>query len=137
MKYWLVKTEPEVYSWDTFAKDKTTFWDGVRNYAARNHMQAMKKGDTVVFYHTGDERCAVGLATVVKEAYQDPTTDEVAWVCVDLKAGKKLKRAVPLDEIKKNAALKESPLIKIGRLSVLPLTDKEFSALTTLAGEKS
>jgi len=132
---WLVKTEPDVYSWDTFVKDKTTFWDGVRNYAARNHLQAMRKGDVVVFYHTGDERCAVGLATVVKESYQDPTTDETAWVCVDLKAGKKFKRQVGLDEIKNDAALKNSPLIKIGRLSVLPLTDKEFSALLTLAGE--
>ncbi len=129
MNYWLVKTEPEVYSWDMFAKDKKTFWDGVRNYQARNSMQAMKKGDHVIFYHTGDERQAVGIAEVVKEAYQDPTTDETAWVCVDLKPVRKLAQAVTLAEIKADPTMKDCGLVKNGRISVIPLTKEEFSRL--------
>lgn len=135
MNYWLVKTEPDVYSWDDFVADKKTYWDGVRNYAARNHMQAMSKGDVVVFYHTGTERRAVGLATVAKTAYQDPTTDEAAWVCVDLQAGKKLKRSVGLDEIKIHPLLRNTALVKIGRLSVLPLTEEEYQSLIKLSEE--
>jgi predicted RNA-binding protein with PUA-like domain len=133
MNYWLVKSEPDVYGWDTFVADKKTYWDGVRNYAARNHLQAMRKGDVVVYYHSGDERQAVGLATVVKEAYQDPTTDETAWVCVDLKAGKKLKRPVTLAEIKADAILRNTALVRIGRLSVLPLTEQEYRQLITVS----
>lgn len=133
MNYWLIKTEPDVYSWDDFVNDKQTFWDGVRNYAARNHMQAMKKNDVAVFYHTGDERMAVGLATVVKEAYQDPTTTDPAWVCVDLKAKRKLKHPVTLATIKNNAILQNTALVRIGRLSVLPLTEAEFEALLLLS----
>lgn len=136
MNYWLVKTEPEVYSWEMFVADKTTAWDGVRNYAARNHMQAMKKNDVVVFYHTGGERRAVGTATVVKEAYQDPTTQEPAWVCVDLKVAKKLKNPVSLDAVKADDILKQTRLVTIGRLSVLPLTEKEFERLVHLSEEK-
>lgn len=133
MNYWLVKTEPDVYGWDVFVTDKETFWDGVRNYAARNHLQAMKKGDVVVFYHTGDERCAVGLATVSKEAYQDPTTEDAAWVCVDLKVKKKLKQPVTLQQVKSDTILQNTALVRIGRLSVLPLTESEFQQLLTLA----
>ncbi len=137
MNYWLVKTEPDVYSWDMFVADRTTHWDGVRNYAARNHMQAMKKGDVVVFYHTGDERQAVGLATVVKEAYQDPTTDEQAWVCVDLKAGKKLKQPITLAQIKADPILRNTALVRIGRLSVLPLTEQEYLQFISLSRTRS
>ena len=129
MQYWLVKTEPDVYSWDTFVKDKKTFWDGVRNYQARNSMQAMKKGDHVIFYHTGDERQAVGIAEVVKEAYQDPTTDETAWVCVDLKPVRKLTKPVTLAEIKADPHMKDCGLIKNGRISVIGLTAEEFNVL--------
>lgn len=129
MQYWLVKTEPDVYSWDMFVKDKKTFWDGVRNYQARNSMQAMKKGDHVIFYHTGDERQAVGIAEVVKEAYQDPTTDETAWVCVDLKPVRKLAKPVTLAEIKADPVMKDCGLIKNGRISVIALTKAEFNVL--------
>ncbi len=129
MKYWLVKTEPDVYSWDMFVKDKRTFWDGVRNYQARNNMQAMKNGDQVIFYHTGEERQAVGIAEVVKEAYQDPTTDETAWVCVDLKPVRKLATPITLAQIKADPKLKDIGLIKNGRLSVVELTAAQFSRL--------
>ncbi len=129
MQYWLVKTEPDVYSWDMFVKDKRTFWDGVRNYQARNNMQAMKKGDQVIFYHTGEERQAVGIAEVVKEAYQDPTTDETAWVCVDLKPVRKLATPITLAQIKADPKLKDIGLIKNGRLSVVQLSEAEFSVL--------
>lgn len=131
MKYWLVKTEPDVYSWDMFVKDKRTFWDGVRNYQARNNMQAMKNGDQVIFYHTGEERQAVGIAEVVKEAYQDPTTDETAWVCVDLKPVRKLATPITLAQIKADPKLKDIGLIKNGRLSVVELTAAQFSRLVS------
>jgi len=133
MQYWLVKTEPEVYSWDMFKQDKSTFWDGIRNYAARNHMRNMTKGDVVVFYHTGDERRAVGLASVIKEAYPDPTADDETWSCVDLKIGKKLKNPVTLELIKTDPILKNTALVKIGRLSVVPFTEQEFNRLIELS----
>ena len=134
MKYWLVKTEPDVYSWDQFTKDKKTFWDGVRNYEARNNMQAMEEGDTVIFYHTGNEKQAVGLATVAKEAYPDPTTDDDRWVCVDLKPLKPLTNPVTLAQVKDTASLKEMGLVKKGRISVIPVTKKEFDAIMKMAG---
>ncbi len=131
--YWLVKTEPDVYGWATFVADGTTFWDGVRNYQARNNMQAMKKGDVVVFYHTGDERRCMGTCTVVREAYQDPTTDEVAWVAVDLKVGKAFKTPVTLDAIKATPSLAGIALVKQGRLSVVPLTGEEYHVIEAMA----
>src|SRR6478672_12378124 len=100
MAYWLIKSEPFKYSWEQFVKDKQTFWDGVRNYTARNNLKAMKKGDEVFFYHSNEGLEIVGIAKVVKEAYQDPTTDEEAWVVVDLKPVKKLKKPVGLQQIK-------------------------------------
>jgi predicted RNA-binding protein with PUA-like domain len=100
MNHWLVKSEPFKYSWDQFEKEGKTFWDGVRNYQARNNLRNMKKGDLVLWYHSNEGMEVVGVAKVVKEAYQDPTTDETAWVVVDLKPFKKLKRAVSLAEIK-------------------------------------
>lgn len=132
MAYWLVKSEPDVYSWDTFVKDKTTFWDGVRNFQARNNLKAMRKGDTVLFYHSNEERQVVGLCTVVKEAYQDPTTDDTAWVVVDLKAGKKLKKPVTLVQIKQTPDLATIALIRQSRLSVMPLTDDEFTLIVAM-----
>ena len=134
MKYWLVKTEPDVYSWDTFAADRSTSWDGIRNYAARNHMRNMAKGDTVIFYHTGEERRAVGLATVLRTAYPDPTADDDTWSCVDLKAGRRFKTPVTLEQVKSDPVLKNTALVKIGRLSVLPLTSEEFDRFVSLAG---
>lgn len=100
MAYWLIKSEPFKYSWDQFASDKKTFWDGVRNYAARNNLRAMKKGDKVLFYHSNEGLEMVGIAKVVKEAYQDPTTDEDAWVVVDFAPVKKLKKPVSLAQVK-------------------------------------
>ena len=136
MAYWLVKSEPSKYPWEQFVKDGQTFWDGVRNYAARNNLRAMKKGDQVLFYHSNEGLEIVGIAKVVKEAYQDPTTDDEAWVCVDLKPQKKLKKPVSLDTIKKEKRLKDMALVRIGRLSVQPVTDKEHDVIMELAGEK-
>lgn len=132
MAYWLVKSEPEVYSWDTFVNDKTTFWDGVRNFQARNNLKAMRKGDTVLFYHSNEERQIMGRCNVVKEAYQDPTTEDPAWVVVDLKAGKKLKKPVTLVQVKQTPELATIALIRQSRLSVMPLTDDEFTLIVAL-----
>jgi predicted RNA-binding protein with PUA-like domain len=136
MAYWLVKSEPSSYSWEQLEKDKQTDWTGVRNYAARIHLNAMKKGDEVLFYHSNEGLEIVGIAKVAKEAYQDPTTDETAWVAVDLKPYKKLKKPVSLDIIKKDKRLKDMALVRIGRLSVQPVTDKEWNVIMELAGEK-
>jgi predicted RNA-binding protein with PUA-like domain len=136
MAYWLVKSEPSAYSWEQLEKDKHTDWTGIRNYAARNHLKAMKKGDEVFFYHSNEGLEIVGIAKVAKEAYQDPTTEEVAWVCVDLKPYKKLKKTVSLDRIKKEKRLKDMALVRIGRLSVQPVTEKEHDVILELAGEK-
>ena len=135
MAYWLVKSEPSAYSWDQFTKEKQTVWSGVRNYAARLHLNTMKKGDEVLFYHSNEGLDIVGLAKVSKEAYQDPTTDEVRWVAVDLKVYKKLKKPVSLDEIKKNKRLAKMALIRISRLSVQPVSDEEFRIIMEMAGE--
>ena len=129
MAYWLVKSEPSVYAYEQLEKDKQTTWDGVRNYAARNHMKAMKKGDQVLFYHSNDGLNIVGIAKVAKEAYQDPTTDDEAWVVVDLKPFKKIKKPVSLVEIKKEKRLKDMALVRIGRLSVQPVTEEEWSVI--------
>lgn len=136
MAYWLVKSEPSAYSWEQFEKDKQTGWTGVRNYAARNHLKSMKKGDEVFFYHSNEGLEIAGIAKVAKEAYQDPTTEETAWVCVDLKPFKKLKKPVSLDAIKKEKRLKDMALVRIGRLSVQPVTEKEWDVIMELAGEK-
>jgi predicted RNA-binding protein with PUA-like domain len=137
MGYWLVKSEPFKYSWDQFVKDGQTFWDGVRNYAARNHLKAMQKGDKVLFYHSNEGLEIVGIAQVVKEHYQDPTTDEEVWVVVDLKPVKKLKKAVTLKQIKEDDRLKEMALLRLGRLSVQPVKDEEWDIVMQLANEKS
>jgi predicted RNA-binding protein with PUA-like domain len=136
MAYWLVKSEPDTYSWKKFTEEKQTVWNGVRNYAARLHMKAMKKGDEVFFYHSNEGLEIVGIAKVAKEAYQDPTTDDDRWVAVDLKVHKKLKKPVPLDNIKKEKRLANMALVRIGRLSVQPVTDDEYKIIMDMAGEK-
>jgi len=133
MAYWLVKSEPATYSWDQLVKDKQTVWDGVRNYAARNHLKAMKKNDEVFFYHSNEGMEIVGIAKVAKEFYQDPTTNEEAWVSVDLKPYKKLKNPVSLDVIKKDKRLANMALVRIGRLSVQPVTDEEYKIIIEFA----
>lgn len=135
MQYWLVKSEPYKYSWDQLVKDKRTFWDGVRNYQARNNLQAMKKGDQVFFYHSNEGKEIVGLAKVVKEAYQDPTTDDARWVAVDIAPVKALKNPVSLERIKADEQLKDIALVRQGRLSVLPLKAEEFNRILALSEE--
>jgi predicted RNA-binding protein with PUA-like domain len=136
MAYWLVKSEPFKYSWDKFAEDKQTFWDGVRNYAARNNLKAMKKGDEVLWYHSNEGLEIVGIAKVAKEFYQDPTTEDPNWVVVDLKPFKKLKKPVTLEQVKTDKRLTNMALVRLGRLSVQPVTDEEYKIIMELAGMK-
>ncbi|MCB9055585.1 MAG: EVE domain-containing protein [Chitinophagales bacterium] len=136
MAYWLVKSEPSTYSWDDLVKEKQTCWSGVRNYAARIHLNNMKKGDEMFFYHSNEGTCIVGIAKVIKEAYHDPTTDDERWVAVDIKPVKKVKNPVTLEAIKKDKRLAEMALVRIGRLSVQPVTEKEWKIVMGLAGEK-
>lgn len=136
MAYWLVKSEPSVYGWENLVKDKKTDWTGVRNYAARNHLRSMKKGDEVLFYHSNEGLDIVGIAKVAREAYQDPTTEETAWVAVDLKPFKKLRKPVSLTDIKKEKRLNNMALLRIGRLSVQPVTDEEWKVIMEMAGQK-
>lgn len=132
MNSWLVKSEPETYSWDNLVNDGCTAWTGVRNFAARNNLRAMKKGDAVLFYHSGSEKQIVGLARVVKEAYADPTATEGDWSCVDLSPVEPLKRPVGLATLKADKLLREMKLVKRSRLSVVPVTEKEFARLLEL-----
>lgn len=136
MSYWLVKSEPFKYSWDQFVADKKTYWDGVRNYGARNNLKAMKKGDEVLFYHSNEGVEIVGIAKVVKEFYQDPTTDEEAWVVVDLKPVKKLKKPVTLAMVKVEKRLANMDLVRLGRLSVQTVKPEEWDVVMELAGER-
>jgi predicted RNA-binding protein with PUA-like domain len=137
MNYWLVKSEPFKYSWEQFEKDGQTFWDGVRNYAARNNMQAMKKGDLVLWYHSNEGLEIVGIAKVVKEAYPDPTTEEDAWVVVDLKPHKKLKKPVGLAELKADKRFANMDLVRLGRLSVGTVKENEWKAIMEMSGTKA
>jgi predicted RNA-binding protein with PUA-like domain len=136
MNYWLIKSEPFKYSWDQFVKDGQTFWDGVRNYAARNNLRAMKKGDLLLWYHSNEGLEIVGIAKVVKEAYQDPTTDNEAWVVVDVKPHKKLKKPVSLASIKEDQRLQQMDLVRLGRLSVQTVKPDEWKIIMEMAGEK-
>src|ERR1041385_8038266 len=126
MAHWLVKSEPSTYGWEHLIKDKETRWDGVRNFAARGHLKAMKKGDEVFFYHSNEGMDIVGIAKVAKEHYQDPTTDDTNWVAVDLRPYKPLKKLVPLTQIKADKRLQNMALVRIGRLSVQPVSDEEW-----------
>ncbi len=134
MNYWLVKSEPFKYSWEEFVKDGATFWDGVRNYQARNNLKEMKKGDRVLFYHSNKGLCVVGVAEVIKEHYPDPTIDDDRWVAVDLKPIIELPEYVTLKELKQQPSLSEMKLIKQSRLSVVDLTQKEFEIIINLGG---
>jgi predicted RNA-binding protein with PUA-like domain len=136
MNYWLVKSEPEAYSWAQLVKDGKTAWTGVRNFAARLNLRAMKKGDLVCFYHSVTGKEVVGLARVAKEFYPDPTATEGDWSCVDLEPVKALKTPVTLETIKADKAFKEMKLLKQSRLSVSPLTPAEFARLLELAGTR-
>jgi predicted RNA-binding protein with PUA-like domain len=132
MHYWLVKQEPEAYSWDDLVRDGKTAWEGVRNYQARNNLQQMKLGDQVLFYHSVGPREVVGIAEVCREAFPDATADDPRWIAVELKPLRPLKNPVTLDEIKQTPALKEVALIKQSRLSVMPLAPAEFDAIVKL-----
>jgi len=129
MRYWLVKSEPETYSWQTFVKEGRAVWDGVRNYQARNFLKAMKKGDQVFFYHSNVGKEVVGVAEVAKESYPDPTTKESGWVAVDFIPKKELDRPVSLEMIRRSPALKKMLLVRHSRLSVMPLAETEFSTI--------
>jgi predicted RNA-binding protein with PUA-like domain len=136
MNYWLVKSEPSAYSWDQFTKDKKTFWNGVRNYAARNNMRGMRKDDEVLFYHSNEGMEIIGIAKIVKESYQDPTTEDKNWVVVDLKPVKKLKIPVTLSQIKKEPRLANMELVKNSRLSVQKVSGEEWKIIMEMSDGK-
>ena len=136
MNYWLVKSEPESYSWAALMKDGKTAWTGVRNFAARNNLRAMKRGDGVFFYHSGEGKEIVGIAKVLKAAYPDPTAKEGDWSCVDLVPVKAVAKPVNLQTIKADKILKEMVLAKRPRLSVSPVTEEQFNRVLELAGTK-
>lgn len=131
----MVKSEPFKYSWEQFNKDGETFWDGVRNYQARNNLKAMQKGDLVLFYHSNEGKEVVGIAKVVKEFYQDPTTDDARWVVVDLAPVETFKTPVTLEKIKEDELLQDVALVRQGRLSVMPLKVEEFDRIVALGNE--
>ncbi len=133
MSYWLVKSEPSVFSWDQLVAEKQTVWSGVRNYAARINLRAMKKGEEVLYYHSNEGVEIVGIAKVVKEAYQDPTTDDDRWVAVDIKPVRKLKKPVPLEVLKKDKRFANMDLVRLGRLSVQTVKDEEWKMIMEMA----
>lgn len=136
MNYFLVKSEPFKYSWDKFNEDGRTFWDGVRNFQARNNLRAMKEGDLVLFYHSNEGKAVVGIARVAREFYQDPTTEDPNWVVVDLEPVEALKRPVTLEEVKADARLSNIGLIRQGRLSVMTVTREEFDRIVELGSQE-
>ncbi|MBO9594543.1 MAG: EVE domain-containing protein [Niabella sp.] len=136
MAYWLIKSEPFKYSYDQLVKDKKTVWDGVRNYAARLNLRAMKKGDLAFFYHSNEGVEIVAIAKIVKEAFQDPTTSDERWVAVEVAPYKKLKKPVPLSEIKEVPQLKDMDLVRLGRLSVQTVKPEEWELVLKMAGEE-
>ena len=137
MKYWLLKSEPDTWSWDNQIKEGVSMWDGVRNYQARNNLKKMKKNDLCFFYHSVSEKNIVGIVKVVKEYYLDPTDITERFVVVDVKATKKLKNPVSLDQIKKNNKLKDIALVKQSRLSVMPLTKKEWDEVINMSSNSN
>ena len=132
--YWLVKQEPTRYSFDQLVADGGTMWDGVRNFQARNNLQAMHRGDRVLFYHSVVGTAVVGICEVTREAYPDPTAKEGSWVAVDLAPVRKLKRPVTLEEIKADRALRNVPLVRQSRLSVMPIEKAAFDAIVKRGG---
>lgn len=136
MNYWIVKTEPSTYSYADLAGQKTAVWDGVKNNLALKHLRAMKPGDQVLVYHTGDEKAVVGVAQVVSQPYPDPKQKDPKLTVVDLRAEGKLPRPVPLGEIKQDRAFADLGLVRIGRLSVMPVSAEQFKRLLKLGGQK-
>lgn len=134
MNYWLIKSEPSVYSWEQLKKDKKSGWEGVRNYAARNNLRDMKKGDLAFYYHSNEGQEIVGIAKIIKEAYQDPTTEETAWLTVDVAPHKALKNPVRLETLKKDPFFKTMDLVRLGRLSVGRVTEDEFMKICGMGG---
>ena len=134
MKYWMVKQEPDSYPWEQFVRDKGTAWTGVRNFQARNNLRAMRRGDEVFYYHSVTGKCVVGVATVVREAYPDPTANEGDWSCVDLKPVRACRTPVELEQIKAEPGLRDIPLLRQSRLSVMPLAASEAKILRKLGG---
>lgn len=132
MKYWLIKSEPSVYAIETLEKDQKTIWDGIRNYQARNNLQAMNPGDLCLYYHSNEGKSIVGLARVVKTAFPDPTTDDPAWMAIEVAFEEKFPVSISLDEIKKVAGLQEMVLVKNSRLSVQPVLPEEFDLIMQL-----
>lgn len=135
MNYWIIKSEPNTYSWEKLLKDGSTTWDGVRNYAARNNLKEMKVGDICCFYHSNEGKNIVGLAKVSKEYFQDPTTPDPAWVAVEIVPFEKLKNPVSLEQMKKEPILESNDLIRIGRLSVCKLNKEGFDLILKLSEE--
>jgi predicted RNA-binding protein with PUA-like domain len=134
-KKWLIKSEPDVYSFDDLVKDKQTAWTGVRNYGARNNLRDMKLGDELFYYHSNVGKAIVGIAKVVKEAYQDPTSEDPNWVCVDVAPVKKLKTQVSLEDVKSHPGLATMALVRLGRLSVQPVTNEEYDEIIKMSNE--
>ena len=132
MLFWLVKQEPSKYNWEQLVKDKETYWDGVRNYQARNNLQKMKRGDLVLFYHSVIGKEVKGICKVTKEFYPDPTSDDPRWCVVDLKPVQAMRSPVTLDGIKSHPGLEDIALIRQSRLSVMPLSKKEFKIILKL-----
>ena len=133
MAYWLIKSEPSVYSWDDLVRDGSTVWDGVRNYAARNNLRSMKKNEEVLYYHSNEGLEIVGIARISKEAFQDPSTIEEAWVAVEIKPVKPLPVPVSLVTIRNNVKFKDMALVKLSRLSVQPVTSEEWKQIMALS----
>ncbi len=136
MPYWLMKSEPDAYSWDDLCREGVGTWDGVRNYQARNHMRNMKQGEQVLFYHSNIGMEVVGVMEILEEAFQDPTTDDQRWSAVRVKAINPFPKPVKLSEMKQHPLLQNIGLIKQSRLSVMPLTDEEFAVIMDLGGMK-
>ncbi len=135
MNYWLVKSEPSTYSWERFNKEGRAVWDGVRNYAARNNLRDMKEGDLAMFYHSNEDKAVIGIAKIIKESFQDPTTDDANWLAVEIAPVESLKTPVTLATIKADEILKNTYLVKQGRLSVMPLKAEEFDRIAELGNK--
>ncbi|MCL5991206.1 MAG: EVE domain-containing protein [Bacteroidetes bacterium] len=135
MSFWLVKSDPSSYSWEMFLKDKKTVWDGVRNYQARNNLAAMDIGEKVLFYHSDEGKCIVGISQVTKKAFSDPKDKEGKWIAVEFKVVKTLKKPVTLEQIKLSNKLKDIALIKQSRLSVISLKEKEFDEILNISNK--
>lgn len=132
MQYWLLKSDPEAYSWENLEKDKTTVWDGIRNFQARNNLKLMKVGDIALFYHSNQGTDIVGQVVITKEAYNDPSTDDIRWFVIEIGIDRKYKRSITLAEMKKNRILQNIGLIKQSRLSVMPISPEEYNEIVNI-----